>query len=261
MYNIFLLMIQLTILDSVALVQLDRSPINLLNSAMFKDLLSCFDSISSSPQILAVVLCSQLKGFTAGLDLAEIKFTGSDPARISLSFLSAVRPFQDAITAIHNCPKPVIAAIHGFCIGGGLDIISACDVRLCTKDALFSVKEVDIGIAADLGTLQRLPKICGNNSWVRTVCLTAKQFGAQEALDNGLVSHVYLDKAELHSEAIKLAKLIASKPPLAVLGTKRSLNYSQDKSTAAGLEHVVLWNAAMINTKAFEFDLGYRHCN
>lgn len=99
-----------------------------------------------------------------------------DPARAALQFLPFLREFQAAFTAIEECNKPVIAATHGFCIGGGIDLITACDIRFSTRSAVFSIKEVDIGLAADVGTLQRLPKVVGNQSWVREVCLTARKF-------------------------------------------------------------------------------------
>ena len=124
----------------------------------------------------------------------------------------------------------------------------ACDIRLSTANTQLSVKEVDIGIAADIGTLSRLPKAVGNFSWVKDVTLSARIFGSEEALRVGLVSGVYKDKTEAVAEALKLASLIASKSPVATLGTKELLNYSRDHSVADGLGYTAVWNAAMLQT-------------
>ncbi|KAJ3213260.1 putative enoyl CoA hydratase [Dinochytrium kinnereticum] len=172
-----------------------------------------------------------------------------DVARTALRILPEIELMQESFTAIERCDRPVIAAVHGFCIGGGIDLITACDIRLCSSDANFSVKEVDIGLAADIGTLQRLPRVVGNQSWVREVCLTARNFDAKEALQVGLVSKVLPTKVELVDEALKLAAVIASKSPVATVGTKHILNYSRDHTVAEGLHYVALWNSVMLNTE------------
>lgn len=124
----------------------------------------------------------------------------------------------------------------------------ACDIRVSTSTTKFSVKEVDIGIAADIGTLSRLPHAVGNLSWVKDICLSARIFGSDEALQHGLVSSVYKDKAEAVVQAIKLAATIATKSPVATLGTKEIINYSRDKTVAEGLNYTAVWNAAMLQT-------------
>jgi delta(3,5)-delta(2,4)-dienoyl-CoA isomerase len=125
----------------------------------------------------------------------------------------------------------------------------ACDIRLSTANTKFSVKEVDIGLAADIGTLSRLPRAVGNQSWVKDVAMSARIFGSEEALRVGLVSGVYPDKTTAVAEGLKLASLIASKSPVAVLGTKEILNYSRDKTIADGLNYTAVWNAAMLQTE------------
>ncbi|CAJ0607571.1 unnamed protein product [Cylicocyclus nassatus] len=147
------------------------------------------------------------------------------------------------------CCKPVIAAVHGVCFGGGIDIISACDIRHCTQDALFSVKEVDVGLAADVGSLNRLPKICGNESWLKEVALTARNFGADEALKFDLVSHVYATQEEMVKGVLDTAKKIAEKSPVAVQGTKIVLNYSRDHTVEEGLQFVATWNQSQLMTE------------
>ena len=153
-----------------------------------------------------------------------------DVARKALRARNMLISWQEAFTAIEKCPQPVIAAVHGGCIGGGMDLISCCDIRMSEKKTFFSVKEVDIGLAADLGTLQRFPKIVGNQSFVREVCYTGRRFSSAEAMSVGFVSGIASDREDLLAKANSLAKLIASKSPVAVTGTKVSLNYARDHS-------------------------------
>jgi len=138
--------------------------------------------------------------------------------------------------------------LHGIAYGLAIDISTACDIRLCTRDVRFSVKEVDIGVAADIGTLTRLPKVVGNHSWVKEVCYTARDFGADEAWRVGFVSDVAESKEEGMKMALDMCKTIAEKSPVAVMGTKEILNYSKDHSTEDGLRYTAIWNAGMLQT-------------
>lgn len=143
----------------------------------------------------------------------------------------------------------MIAVLHGISYGLALDMSLACDIRFSTKDTKFSVKEVDIGLAADIGTLSRLPHSVGNHSWVKEVALSARVFGSEEALAHGLVSRVCEDKESAVKQALELAGLIASKSPVAVLGTKEIINYSRDHTIMDGLRYTAVWNAAMLQTQ------------
>uniref|UniRef100_A0A914PIR9 Uncharacterized protein n=1 Tax=Panagrolaimus davidi TaxID=227884 RepID=A0A914PIR9_9BILA len=143
---------------------------------------------------------------------------------------------------------PVIATIHKACFGGGVDIIAACDIRVAVENTLFSVKEVDIGLAADVGSLNRLPKICGNNSWIREISFTARTFDAKEALQNNLLSKIYPTQEIMKSEVEKLAQIIASKSPVAVEGTKIILNYSRDHPVQDSLQFTANWNMSQLFT-------------
>ncbi|KAK6060500.1 enoyl-CoA hydratase/isomerase family protein, partial [Cooperia oncophora] len=147
------------------------------------------------------------------------------------------------------CCKPVIAAVHGVCFGGGIDIITACDIRHSTRDAKFSVKEVDVGLAADVGSLNRLPKICGNESWIKEIAFSARHFDADEALKFDLLSRVYSGYDEMMREVLTLAKSIAEKSPVAVQGTKIILNYSRDHTVDEGLQAVATWNQSQLMTE------------
>ncbi|CAO3661873.1 hypothetical protein G6F70_002060 [Rhizopus microsporus] len=240
--------------DGVAHVQLNRPKrLNTLNPQMVVDIRQLFTEIADDNNVLSIVISGVGRVFTAGLDLNESNLTAlgeaEDIARKVYRTRPFVKNFQDAFTAIERCPKPVIAAIHGACIGGGVDLITACDIRYCTKDAFFSVKEVDVGLAADVGTLQRLPKVIGNHSLVRELCYSARNMYADEALQCGLVNKVAENQEAVLTEALNMAKLIASKSPIAVMGTKHLLNYSRDHSVDEGLAYTVTWNAAMLHTE------------
>lgn len=171
-----------------------------------------------------------------------------DCARKAFGLQRRVRKMQDAFTALEECSKPVIVCVTGACIGGAVGLICACDIRLATEDAWFTVKEVDLGIAADLGTLQRLPRVVGNDSWVRDVCLTTRNFHAAEAKSVGLLSDVFKSRDILYQHAWDLAARIASKSPVAVVGTKFALNYATRRSVSEELKVQSIWNSAMLQT-------------
>merc|ERR1712107_759878 len=145
--------------------------------------------------------------------------------------------------------KPVIGAVHNACVGAGVDMITAMDVRLCTRDAWFCVKEVDMGLAADVGTLQRLPKVIGSQSLVNDLCFTARKMKSEEAERCGLVSRLYDDRESMMNSALELAKNIASKSPVAVQGTKVNLVYSREHSVQEGLRNMITWNMAMLQSE------------
>ncbi|KAI8992652.1 ClpP/crotonase-like domain-containing protein [Pilobolus umbonatus] len=232
----------------IAHVQLNRpKKLNAFNDQMV------FRQINDDFDINCVVVSGNGRMFTAGLDLTESSIsalpTSIDAARSAYRTRSFIKDFQDSFNAIEDCAKPVIAAIHQACIGAGVDLVTACDIRYCSKDAYFCVKEVDVGLAADVGSLQRLPKVIGNHSLVRELCFTGRPLFADEALSCGLVNKVLDTQEQVLAEALKLARVIASKSPVAVLGTKHLLNYSRDHSVAEGLSYTVTWNQAMLQTE------------
>jgi delta(3,5)-delta(2,4)-dienoyl-CoA isomerase len=187
------------------------------------------------------------KHFTVGLDLKDSQFPeGDDAARLTLSNRKHVLDLQESFTAMERCPQPVILAVHGAAIGGGVDLSCAADIRLCSKQAWFCIKEVDVGLAADVGTLQRLHHVLGNASLARELCYTARRFPAEEALRAGFVSAVYDTREELLAKAREMAQVIASKSPVAVHGTKVHLNFSREHTLADSLEYMSTWNGAML---------------
>ncbi|KAI8923787.1 enoyl-CoA hydratase/isomerase [Entophlyctis helioformis] len=235
-------------------VELARSrQLNSMTSLFFVEMTEAFEAVRRSSAIRAVVVSGgDARMFTAGLDLKE---TGgfpqpdADPARMAHGFINKVQALQKSFSVIEDCGKPVIVAVHGMCVGGGIDLIAACDIRFCTKDAAFTVKEVDVGIAADLGTLQRLPKVVGNDSWVRDVCFTGRIFLPPRRFSLASLALACLDGSHLAAdEALATAKFIASKAPLAVHGIKTLLNYSREHTTKDSLEYTALWNSVMMNS-------------
>ncbi|KAG0209186.1 putative enoyl CoA hydratase [Mortierella sp. GBA30] len=235
----------------VAHVELNRpTKLNAINGAMWQDIHSVFDTLRDDPDVRAIVLSGSGRCFTSGLDLFSLHLpvVEDDPSRTAFKIRPYVKSLQDSLSAIERCDKAVIAAIHGPCIGGGIDITTACDIRYASKDAYFSVKEVDIGLAADVGTLQRLPKVVGNISWVRELCLTGRNFDANEALEYGFISKLLPDPSKVLSEALATATFIAEKSPVAAMGTKHLLNYSRDHTVQEGLDYTAAWNSVMLTT-------------
>ncbi len=235
-------------------VELNRpEKLNTFNEALWKDMGACFTQVAGDAETRVVLLSAAGKVFTAGLDLADagevlMRVKGSDIARKAFTLRELIARYQASLTAIEKCPQPVIAAVHSACVGAGVDLITACDIRWCTSDTFYSIKEVDVGLAADVGTLQRLPKVVGNDSLVRELAYTARRMDAAEAARFGLVSRVCVDQKTMMAEAMDMARVIAAKSPVAVSGTKVNLNYSRDHGVDAGLDYIANWNAAMLQT-------------
>ena len=214
----------------------------------------------------AVVLTSSTEhSFSAGIDVSEPTFlvpkNGSDGAcredeqddlvRVGLAFRPKIQQMQECFTALERCPVPILAAIPGHCIGAGVDLVCCADVRFCSDNAVFSVKEVALGLAADVGTLQRLPNIVGTESLVRELCLTGRSFTAKEALAMGFVSHICRTD-ELLSEAIEMCAIMAQHSPIAVQGTKKALLYARDHCVADGLDQIASYNSLALQNDDLE---------
>ncbi|KAK9493896.1 ClpP/crotonase-like domain-containing protein [Lipomyces doorenjongii] len=236
--------------EFVAHVEINRPrKLNAFNKDTWTQLRDIFHLISADPNIRVAILSGAgERAFTSGLELSPELFTmlnGGDYEEERARFMTrrAIRDFQDSISAIENCSKPVIGLAHGVAFGLAIDILSATDIRICTSDVRFSVKEVDIALAADIGTLQRLPKVVNSLSWCKDVVYTARVFGAQEAHLQGFVSNVFESKEKGLEAAFELAKIIVAKSPVAVQGSKHLINYSRDRTVQDGLEYTATWNA------------------
>jgi delta(3,5)-delta(2,4)-dienoyl-CoA isomerase len=237
----------------VLLLELNRQPVNAFSTEFLKEYGCTFDALSRHPDdIRAVVLSSAFPNvFSAGIDFQGLMKLGAgdatDPARRAFVIRDDILDIQHAVAAPERCSIPVIAAVHGIVIGLGIDIISACDVRYAASDAKFSIKEVDVGLAADAGTLAYLQKITGNQSLARELAYTARAFSSDEAEKLGLVSRVVEGGRDaVVAAALKLAKDIASKSPVAVTGTKRLLLHARDHSVAENLQYTATWNSAAL---------------
>lgn len=239
-------------------VQINRpKKLNAFNTQLWSSLRLIFDAASTDPDVRAVVLSAVGKAFTAGLDITENSISAvaedgneeADPARVATHMRRHILDFQDAISSLQRCAKPVVCCLHGIALGLGIDLASAADVRYASKETRFCIKEVDIGLAADIGSLQRLPYIVGNSSWMREMALTAKFFSADEALAQGFLSKVSLSPEQCTKDGIETAILIASKSPVAIQGTKMLLDYSRDHSVADGLLMTAVWNAGMLQAR------------
>ncbi|XP_017100793.2 delta(3,5)-Delta(2,4)-dienoyl-CoA isomerase, mitochondrial [Drosophila bipectinata] len=239
-------------------VELHRpTKLNALNKQMWMEIKECFEGLSTNPDCRAIVVSAAGKHFTAGIDLNDMMNLGQqlaetdDVARKGVIMERMIRLYQDSISSLEQCPKPVITAVHKACIGAGVDLITSADIRYCTDDAYFQVKEVEIGMAADVGTLQRLPKAVGSQSLARELCFTGRRFEAAEAHSSGLVSRVFPDKESLLSGALALAENIASKSPIAVQTTKQSMTYSLEHTNQQGLDHIRLINKLNLQSEDF----------
>lgn len=237
--------------NKVAHVMLNRpQKANALNQKAWDELKLVFDALSDNPEVRVVVLSGEGKHFCSGIDLTLLMSLGQQnqekcETRKREAIREMIFSLQAPINAIEKCRKPVLAAIHKGCIGGGLDVVSACDMRYCTQDAYFTIKEIDMGMVADLGTLQRLPKLIGEGQ-VREMAYTGRHVMGEEAKSLGIVNRVYADKTKMMHEVMELAKQIASKSPVSIRGTKQVLNYTRDHSVRDSLEYIANWNAAML---------------
>jgi enoyl-CoA hydratase len=222
---------------------------NAFNQKAWDEMKGIFEALDEDDNVRVIVLSGKGKHFCAGIDLELLmnvaQFAQKCEGRKREQLRKKVLELQTPINAIEQCSKPVIAAIHGGCIGGGVDIVSACDMRYCTHDAFFTIKEIDMGMVADLGTLQRLPKIIPTGI-AREMAYTGRNIVGQEAERIGLVNRSFADLETMYAEVQQMAQSIASKSPLSIRGTKAILNHSRDHSVADGLDYMATWNAAML---------------
>ena len=223
---------------------------NALNRELWFEIEKLAHWVDESPDIRVLILAGHGNHFTSGIDFSLIQDMSAQfqqkPEGIRQEWLyREIRKLQDAFTALENCAKPVLAAVHGSCIGGGVDLISACDMRYATEDARFCIKEIDLAIVADIGTIQRLPSIIGEGM-ARELTLTARPFSGQEAKELKLVNRIYPSKEEMMVKVKEIAQCIAEKSPLSVRNTKRTFVYGRDHSVQEGLEQVARLNAGIL---------------
>lgn len=237
--------------DQIGHVVLNRpEKANAMNQAFWQECRQAFVQLDADPAARVVVLSARGRHFSAGIDLGMLSTIGGDkeaePARRVERLRRLILELQGTFSAIERCRKPVLAAVQGGCIGGGVDMVSACDMRYCTEDAQFIIKEIDIGLTADVGTLQRLPHLIGDGM-LRELAYTGRPLGGAEAGALGLVNRVFPDAEALQAGVLEVARQIADKSPLAVRGTKEMILYTRDHTVDDALNYVATWNAGMIS--------------
>jgi enoyl-CoA hydratase len=241
--------IEIAIDDGVAHVELAREDrMNAMDGEMFSGIGAAFKALGTDGAARAILLSGRGRHFTAGIDLhyAGSQFSPSDdPGRAAEARLRHIHWLQDCFSALEQARAPVVAAIHGGCIGAGVDLAAACDIRVASADAFFQVAEVDVAITADLGTLQRLAFLIPQGV-LRDLVYTGRRMDAEEARHYGLVSRVLPDRDAAIAAGREIARTIAAKSPLAVAGAKRSLNHSRGRPVEEGLRDVAMWNAATL---------------
>lgn len=251
---------ELELKDHVAHLRLSRpQAFNSMTPAFWRELPAIVDQLSDEGEARAIVLSSTGKHFTAGMDLAVFQGDGGvanaqaesgaaerglEPGRSRSRMRQAALVFQESFNALERARIPVLAAIQGGCIGGGVDMVSACDARYCTADAFFCIQEINIGMTADVGTLQRLPRLVPEGI-VRELAYTGRRLSAAKALQVGLVNEVYPNQEAMLAGVLQIAAEIAEKSPLAVWGSKEMMNYTRDHSIADGLNYIATWQAGM----------------
>jgi enoyl-CoA hydratase len=243
----------------VATLWLDRAEKrNALGPSFWSDLPRAMAAIGADPELRAVVVAARGPHFSVGLDLVAMAgLTGTagpgngKPPSMAARARSArieIQRLQASVTSVADCSVPVIAAIHGYCIGGGVDLAAACDIRLASADAIFSVREAKVAIVADLGSLQRLPRIIGQGH-LAELAYTGKDITAARAEAIGLVNQVSADADAVVDDARALAAEIAANSPLAVQGTKAVLAAGEGQTVVEGLEYVATWNAGFLSSE------------
>lgn len=234
----------------VAILSMNRpDKANGMTPDFWTDLPRILDALGADETVRVTIIRGEGKNFTGGMDLATFASLSDlfkqEPGRAAYAMRDLILKLQEAFNAIERARFPVIGAVHGACIGAGIDMITACDLRIAAEGAYFSIEEIHIGMAADVGTLQRLPKLIAP-AIAAELAYSGRRFDAAEARAIGLVSQVLPDRAALDAAALDLAKSIAAKSPLAIAGIKRNLTFARDHSVADGLDYVATWNAGML---------------
>ncbi|MBA4112523.1 MAG: enoyl-CoA hydratase [Verminephrobacter sp.] len=243
--------LEVSLENHIATVRLNRpDKANAMSATMWQEIRQAFQWVDTTPEARVAVLQGEGKLFTAGIDLQMMMGLGPQiqndcEGRTREALRRVILDLQDTLTSLERCRKPVLAAIHGGCIGGGIDLVTCADMRYASSDAYFTIKEIDIGMTADVGTLQRLPKLVGEGI-VRELAYTGRKFDAQEAKEIGLVNRVFESREALYAGVHEIAATIAAKSPLSIRGTKEMITYARDHSVADSLNYIATWNAAML---------------
>ena len=244
---------------AVATLWLDRpEKLNALHRPLWGAIPAAVAALDADPEVRVIVLGGRGRAFCAGIDLLDhapsmsaggsLSGRGDSPVSRRRAFYDDVRRYQETASCFANINKPVIAAVHGMCLGAGMDLITACDIRLASADATFSVRETKIAMVADVGTLQRLPRVIGDGP-ARELIFTGRDIDAARALAIGLVNEVLPNQAALAERANAIAQEIAANSPLAVQGAKHVLGFACRREVDANLDYVAVWNSAFLHSE------------
>ncbi len=249
--------------NNIASVILNRpEKRNSMSPDFWRELPLIIKDIDQGAKARVIVLSSTGPHFSSGLDVSAFAGGGQQsPAdaetmqtrklQAAAAFYDNVLHMQDAFNCIESCRVPVLAAIQGGCIGGGVDLVTACDIRYATENAFVTIFETNIGMTADVGTFPRLVKLIPEG-YVREMAYTGRRVSAEEAKSMGLINRVYKDQETMLAAVMEIAGEIASKAPLAVYGCKRMINYARDHTTADGLDYISIWNASMLKIEEIQ---------
>tara|TARA_Y100001936_G_scaffold251766_1_gene308927 strand:+ start:608 stop:1453 length:846 start_codon:yes stop_codon:yes gene_type:complete len=241
--------------DDIAHIRMIRpDKANSMIPEFWDELPQIVNQLSEGNDARAIVLSAEGRHFCSGMDLSvfadnndvSVQSNAKHISRQRASFRTTALQLQRTFSCLEESRLPVLSAIQGACIGGGIDMVSATDLRYATKDAFFCIQEINIGMTADVGTLQRMPKLVPEGV-VRELAYTGRNMSASEAKERGFVNEIYEDQDAMDDAVLEIAKEIASKSPMAIWGTKQTLNYGRDHSVADSLEYIATWNAAMFD--------------
>jgi enoyl-CoA hydratase len=246
--------LEVTLDAGVATIALNRpDKANAMSEPMWYEIEQAMEWLDSTPEARVGVITGKGKFFTAGIDLTLLMGLGAKieddcDGRRREKLRRLILKLQDTLSSIERCRKPVLAAIHGACIGGGIDLITACDMRYCSANSYFTVKEIDVGMTADVGTLQRLPHLVGDGM-ARELAYTGRRVEGAEAQQMRLVNRCFDTPEALQAGVMEIARTIAAKSPLSIRGCKEMITYARDHTVADGLNYIATWNAAMLMSK------------
>ena len=233
----------------VAILWLNRpEKLNALSADMWQDIPEAVEALDVDDDVRVIVLAGRGRSFTVGIDLellASLQPSGESPARSNMQLYQDIKRLQRTVSVFAETAKPVIAAIHGFCLGAGANLISACDVRWASSEATFSIRETKMGLVADIGALQRLPAIVGTGVTAE-MALTGADYSASWALERGLVSRLFPEPEGLLAGARELASQIAANSPLVTQGVKRILQANDGRTIDQALDYMAQWNSSFL---------------
>ena len=221
---------------------------NAMSEDMWADIPSAVDDLNADDSVRVIVLAGRGPSFTVGIDvnmLEGLHLQGRSAAESNMTLYKKILELQQTASCFAGSPKPVVAAVHGYCLGAGIDLITACDIRLATKDAVFSVRETKMGLVADIGSLQRLPGIVGAGVTAE-MTYTGADYPAEWAKDNGLINQVFRNEARLMVAAQNIAAEIATNSPLVTQGIKRVLSVGSVRTVDEALDYVAQWNSSFL---------------